>query len=131
MEFYIGIGFHYRVNSNQIEAAINSCLKELNIDPSFLKGLCTVDFKVNEELKKASSNLKIPIFSFSSEEINSLDYSLSKSAALEVLKIKGVAEPCAILAAKLAAKEKKLKFKLITRRVYKQNITLAVVKCYI
>lgn len=126
LEIYIGIGFHDRVNSTQIEAAINACLREFQIDPRFLKGICTVDFKVNEELKKASSNLRIPIFSFSSEEINSLNHSISKSAAFEVLRVKGVAEPCAIL----AARRNKRKFELIAKKAFTSDITLSVVKCY-
>ncbi len=126
MEVYIGIGFHDKVNSMEIEAAIISCLKELAIDLKFLKGLCTADFKVNEELKKASKSLNIPIFSFRPEEINSVNDSLSKSAAREFLKIKGVAEPCAIL----AAKKNSQKFELIYKKVFTPDITLSVVKCY-
>jgi cobalamin biosynthesis protein CbiG len=130
MEVYIGIGFHDKVNSSEIEAAVTLCLREFKIEPKFLKGLCTVDFKVNEELKKAAENLKVPIFTFSSEEINEVSDEvsemLSKSAAFEVLKLKGVAEPSAIL----AAKKNKRRFELIAKKVYTSNITLSVVKCY-
>jgi len=126
MEIYVGIGFHEGVNSAEIEDAIFSYLRELAIEPECLRGLCTADFKVNEELKKVSNHLGVPIFSFNHDEINSTNYSLSKSAAHDVLKIKGVAEPCAIL----AAKKNKRRFELVSKKVITRDITLSVVKCY-
>lgn len=126
MEIYIGIGFHEGVNSAEIESAIFSYLRELAIEPKCIRGLCTVDFKVNEELRKVSKNLGIPIFSFHVDEINSINGLLSKSAAKDILKIKGIAEPCAIL----AARKNKWRFESIGKKAIDRNMTLSVVKCY-
>lgn len=126
MEIYIGIGFHEGVTSVEMEDAISSYLMELAIELEYLRGLCTADFKVNKELKKVSNNFGVPLFSFSHDEINSTTDLLSKSAAEGVLNVKGIAEPCAIL----AARKNKRKFELVSKKAVTRNITLSVVKCY-
>ena len=121
-EIYIGIGFHRDVEAMEIERAICRFLEELGIGVREVKGLCTVDFRKNEELQEVSAKFGIPLFFFSREEINSVDVQ-SKSAAMEALNIKGVAEPCAILGAKRNGRE----FKFARRKSFDREITLAVV----
>lgn len=119
---YIGIGFHRDVEAMEIERAIRRFLEELGIELQEVKGLCTVDFRKNEELQELSSKFGIPLFFFSREEINSVDVH-SRSAAMEALKIKGIAEPCAILGAKRNERD----FEFVRRKSFDRKITLAVV----
>lgn len=120
---YIGIGFHRDVEAAEIEGAICRFLEELGIGLREVKGLCTSDFRKTEQLEEFSSKFRIPLFFFSRDEINSVEGVQSRSAASDVLNIKGVAEPCAIL----ATKKDGGKFKFMKRRSYDRKITLAVV----
>lgn len=121
-EVYLGIGFHRNVGTVEIESAICRFLKELGMELEAVKGLCTADFRKNEEIQEVSAKFGIPLFLFSRDEINSVDVQ-SKSAAMKVLNIKGVAEPCAIL----GAKRNKGGFKFVKRKSFDRKITLAVV----
>jgi len=124
-EVYIGIGFHRGVEADEMESAIRRFLEELEIEPKEVKGLCTVDFRKNEELQEVSAKFGIPLFCFSRNEINGVNVQ-SKSAAMDALNIKGVAEPCAIL----GASRNKVQFKFVKRKSFDGKITLAVVSCY-
>lgn len=124
-EVYIGIGFHRGVEAKEMESAICGFLEELGIELKEVKGLCTVDFRKTEELQEVSAKFGIPLFCFSRNEINGVNVQ-SKSAAMEALNIKGVAEPCAIL----GAKRNKGKFKFVKRKSFDGKVTLAVVLCY-
>ncbi len=119
---YLGIGFHRNVEAVEIEKAICRFLEELEIELKEVKGLCTVDFRKTEELQEVSAKFGIPLFCFSRDEINSVDVQ-SKSAAMEALNIKGVAEPCAILGAEGNGSG----FKFRKRKSFDRKITLAVV----
>ncbi|MCK4475384.1 MAG: cobalamin biosynthesis protein [Methanophagales archaeon] len=121
-EVYVGIGFHLGVEAVEIENAIYAFLEELEIELKEVKGLCTADFRKTEQLQEVSYEFGIPLFLFSRDEINSVDVR-SKSAATEALNIKGVAEPCAILGAKMNKDE----FKFVKRKSFDRKITLAVV----
>lgn len=121
-EVYIGIGFHRDVEAMEIERAICRFLEELGIGLREVKGLCTVDFRRNEELQDVSAKFGIPLLCFSREEINSVDVQ-SRSAAMEALNIKGVAEPCAILGARRNGRV----FKFVRRKSFDRKITLTVV----
>ncbi len=121
-EAYIGIGFHRDVEAVELESVIREFLEEQGIDPKEVKGLCTVDFRRTEELEEVSSGFGIPLFSFSRDEINSVDVQ-SRSAASSAFNIKGVAEPCAIL----GAMGNKGGFEFVKRKSFDKRITLAVV----
>ena len=123
-DVYIGIGFHKAVDAAEMERAIFSFLEEFGLGLEEVKGLCTVDFRKNEELQEVSAKFGIPLFFFSRDEINSVDVQ-SKSAAMEALNIKGIAEPCAILGARRNGGE----FKFMRRKSFDRKITLAVVTC--
>ncbi len=119
-DVYIGIGFHRGVEAKEMESAIRRFLEELGIELKKVKGLCTVDFRKTEELQEVSSKFGIPLFCFSRNEINGVNVQ-SKSAAMEALNIKGVAEPCAIL----GASRNKVKLKFVKRKSFDGKITLA------
>jgi len=126
MEIYVGIGFRDVVTSDELKNAVLSHLKELSINSEFLRGLCTVDFRVNEQLQKAAKELQVAIYPFIPTEINSLMDPLSKSAATAFLGLRGVAEPSAIL----MAKKRGGPFEIVSRKPFGKKIVLSVVKCY-
>ena len=121
-EVYIGIGFHRGVEAVEMERVIRMFLEEQGIELKEVKGLCTVDFKRTEQLEAVSAGFGIPLFSFSREEINSVDVQ-SRSAASSLFDIKGVAEPCAIL----GTMRDKGGFKFMNRKSFDRRITLAMV----
>jgi len=121
-DVYIGLGFHSDVDAVEIEKAIHEFLEELGIGQNEVKGLCTVDFKNTEELQEVSAKFGIPILLFTRDEINSVNVR-SRSAAMDVFNIKGVAEPCAIL----GANRNKCKIKFVKRKSFNREITPAVV----
>ncbi|MHC1636419.1 MAG: cobalamin biosynthesis protein [Candidatus Methanospirareceae archaeon] len=120
-EVFIGVGFHKDVSAEEIEGAIYGFLKELGIGLEEVEGLCTADFRRCKEIERVSAELSIPLLFFSKEEINSVEVKFPSKA--RNLDVKGVAEPCAIL----AAKRKKKKVEYIKRKSYDKKITLAVV----
>ncbi|MDC7224527.1 MAG: cobalamin biosynthesis protein [Spirochaetales bacterium] len=96
----LGIGCRRDTEDGVIEEAVGRFLSEQDLTVFDIRLAATVDLKKTEGgLIRAMDRLGIPLVFFSGERINSLDDDFTRSeAAMRQLGIKGVSEPCALLA---------------------------------
>ena len=96
----IGVGCRRDTPASEIRKAVDSCLKDNNINWNSISTASTIDLKKDETgLLEVFNKRGIPVKFFGKDEINSFNgpYSVSNTA-LKTLGVKAVAEPCALLA---------------------------------
>jgi cobalt-precorrin 5A hydrolase len=97
----IGIGLNRNTSFKVLFRTLSQFLVEHNLSIKDISKIGSFKEKENEPgLKKLSEYLSIPMTFVSADSINSIDHSLSHSAATKFFNIKGVAEPSAIIISK-------------------------------
>jgi cobalt-precorrin 5A hydrolase len=97
--FWLGCGMNRGTRKEDVDFAVNRFLNEHSLDARDVAGLASFDAKSDEEgLLQYASEKKIVLKFFGDEKINALSGSFSESMAGKYFGIKGVAEPCAVLA---------------------------------
>lgn len=99
-KFILGIGSRRGISKDTARRAIMSALNEKNIKLKDVRVAATIDIKKNENgLRKACSELGLPMVFFSAEDIKNFTGAVSESKIVKRhLGLKGVCEPCALLA---------------------------------
>jgi len=116
----IGVGCRRNTTANEIEDAVENCLKENNLKWNNICTAATIDLKKDETgLLEVFNNQGIPVKFFSTSEINSFDgpFDISNTA-VKKLGVKAVAEPCALMAG--------YKTELIQSKKIIGNVTVAL-----
>ena len=116
----IGIGCRKDTTSDEVKKAVLAALKEKNITLEKVRLAATVDLKKGEKgLIKACAELGLPLVFIQRESIESFHGIISSS---EIVKrrigLKGVCEPCALLAGR--------KTKLILKKRISGRVTIAI-----
>ena len=118
----IGIGCRRGVNSVKIKKAIQLALDDAKCLLKDVRCVASIDIKKTEQgLCRACSDMKLPLFFISKEQIKNFSGNISISkAALRNIGVKGVCEPCALI----AGRRTKL---LLPKRIY-SGVTVAIAK---
>lgn len=96
---WIGCGLNRDTDIQVLEYAFARFFQEHGLGPEDVAGIASFVAKNDEEALLAfAGKYKFPLRFFSEEEINSLTQEFSESMAGKYFGIKGVAEPCAVLA---------------------------------
>ena len=121
-KYIIGLGCCKGIPSPNVINAINKILKETKIKLQDIRLAASIDIKSNEKgLIQACDDLDIPLVFFSKEQISRFQYDYTGSeAARRQLGIKGVSEPCALMAGRRTSL-------LIPKQVI-NKVTIALVK---
>ena len=97
--FWVGCGMNRGTGEKDLEYALDRFLREHGLGFQDLAGLASFSEKSNEDgLLKFAKGKELPLVFFTDEEINGLSGEFSESMAGKYFGIKGVAEPCAVLA---------------------------------
>ncbi len=112
----VGIGLHRGVGASEIEEAVLRVLREHGLSPRSIRNLATVRGREEPGLLEFARKYKLPIESFSLEELKSLNPP-SRSAARRSLGVPGVCEPAALLSSGGRLLVPKVKFKDIALAV--------------
>jgi cobalt-precorrin 5A hydrolase len=116
---YLGIGCKKDISIKTLHLALNDFLHSNNLQDCKIGSIASFDKKSDEKaLIDLSSKLGVGFETFRKSEIDSLKTSFSKSASKKYFDIKGVAEPCAILASRY-------KIIIIKKTKFFNSITIA------
>ncbi len=97
--FWIGCGMNRGTRKEDIDYATRRFVREHGLRFTDIAGVASFEQKSDEEgLLEFASESGLPLLFFSEDEINSLSGDFSESMAGKYFGIKGVAEPCAVLA---------------------------------
>ncbi|MBS4030756.1 MAG: cobalt-precorrin 5A hydrolase [Clostridiales bacterium] len=98
---YVGVGCRRGISAERILEAVTGVLSGYNLAPSSVAGLASIDKKSDEPgLLKAAETLRVPLFFYSADEINSLTVPYQTSNFVQKnMGVGAVCEPVAMLAA--------------------------------
>jgi len=118
----VGIGCRRGISEDAVKKAILSSLKEKNIPLEEVRLVATLDIKRNEKgLIKACLELNLSLVFISKERIKNFCGEIETSEVIERnLGLKGVCEPCALLAGR--------KTKLILKKKIYPRVTVAIAR---
>ncbi|MCD6232434.1 cobalamin biosynthesis protein [Candidatus Aerophobetes bacterium] len=118
----VGIGCRRGISEDAIKKAILSSLKEKGISLKEVRLAATIDIKRNEKgLVDACSGLNLPLVFIDRERIKNFCGQIETSEVVERnLGLKGVCEPCALLAGRKA--------KLILKRKFTPGVAVAIAR---
>lgn len=118
----IGVGCRRDTPANEIEAAVESCLKESKLSWDRIRTAATIELKNDEPgLLEVFYNKGVPVNFFSTSDINNFEgpFDISNTA-VKKLGVKAVAEPCALMAG--------YKTELIQSKKIIGNVTVALAR---
>lgn len=120
--YTLGIGCRRGTGEEEILGAVKAFLAEQGRDVMDIRWAASVDIKKGEEgMTRAFDRLGLPLLYFSGKEINEFDGAYTPSeASVRQLGIKGVAEPCALLAGRNSV--------LVKTKTINGPVTLALAK---
>jgi len=118
----VGIGCKRGVSEDTVKKAILNSLEEKDISLKEVRLVATIDIKRNEKgLIDACSGLDLPLVFIDRERIKNFCGSIRRSEVVERnLGLKGVCEPCALLAGR--------KTKLILKKKIYPGVTIAIAR---
>jgi cobalamin biosynthesis protein CbiG len=118
----VGIGCRKGVSEDIIKKAILSSLKEKDVSLTEVRLAATIDIKRNEKgLIGACSQLNLPLVFIDKERIKSFCGKIKSSEVVRrKLGLKGVCEPCALLAGRKA--------KLISKKKIYHSVAIAIAR---
>ena len=118
--YTLGVGCRKGTGVDEIQRGVEQFLESHSLNPKDIRAAASVDIKKGEEgITRAFEALGIPLVYFSGQQINEFDGDFTPSeAAQRQLGIKGVSEPCALLAGR--------KSKIIVPKTIIGSITLAL-----
>ena len=118
----VGIGCRKGISEDAVKRAILSALREKNIPLEKVRLAATIDIKRNEKgLIDACSGLNLPLVFINRERIKNFCGEIETSEVVERnLGLKGVCEPCALLAGR--------KTKLILKKKIYPRVTVAIAR---
>ncbi|MDO8488492.1 MAG: cobalamin biosynthesis protein [Candidatus Omnitrophota bacterium] len=118
----VGVGSRRGIKAAQVTLALRGALRKAKIGLNEIRLIATIDLKKNEHgLLRACADLKLPLVFISKEEIKNFNASISESkVARRYLGVRGVCEPCALLAGRRS--------KLIAKKEILNGVTVAIAK---
>ena len=104
----LGIGCRKDADPTKMKEYILRELESINVHPLAVKEIVSIDIKKDEKcILELSKYLQVPFKVYSKKEINQLDYDFKGSDFVEKqVGVRGVSEPCVILAGAQIIKEK-------------------------
>jgi len=116
----VGIGCHQGVSRQEIKDAIFESLKKTNLSLKDIRNLATIANRKNAKgLIEFSQQYGIPVETFSLNQLKEASFFSEPSKyALDVLGVKGVCEPVAMLSAQCNT--------LILKKIKWKNVTIAI-----
>lgn len=122
-DIVLGIGCRKDVDSQKMQDFILSELENMNIHPFAVQEIVSIDIKKDEKcILELAKHLQVPFKVYSKDEINGVEYNYEGSDFVEKqVGVRGVSEPCVILAGAHIMKEKS-KFEGMTLCIGKKEI---------
>ncbi len=118
----IGIGCNSKTSADEIEDAVKGTLEKNNLSFLSIKYIATIDKKGSEPgLISFAGKYNIKIYTFTPDELNSVNNVEKSENAFKATGAKGVAEPAAILASGAS--------KLLVPKHKIGNVTIAIADC--
>ena len=118
----VGVGCRKGISAVKVKKAIQAGLKEVNCLLANVRLAASIDLKKTENgLLKACRELELPLIFISKERIKNFNGEISYSkAALRHIGVRGVCEPCALIAGRRTAL-------ILKKRIY-NGVTVAIAK---
>ena len=122
-DIVLGIGCRRDVDPTKMREYILRELEDFNIHPLAVKEIVSIDIKKDEKcILELAQYLQVPFKVYSKDEINQLDYDFKGSDFVQSqVGVRGVSEPCVILAGARIIKEKS-KFEGMTLCIGKKEM---------